>query len=87
MKRYQIGNLRVPIVAIPFLAVLGLVGGGLFVLFLPLIGAAALVWYAARWTWQMLGEAGLDVAGLFSDHAFPGRSHFTGRDGSQRKAP
>jgi len=70
---------RVPVVAIPLLALVGLVAGGLFVLALPFGGAGLLVWYGAIGAWRLLRLVGVEVAGLFAEHSFPGRSGFTGR--------
>jgi hypothetical protein len=51
-----LGYMRVPGIAIPLVAVLGLVLGGLYVVLFPIVGAAMLVACGANRVWRSLRQ-------------------------------
>jgi hypothetical protein len=64
--------LRIPLAAIPLAGTVGLVLGGLYVLLLPLVGAAALVAACAARLWRWLVAHAVAPTG-------PLRARFTNR--------
>lgn len=65
-----LGYVRVPGAAIPVVAVLGLVLGGLYVVLFPIVAGAALVACGASRLWRSLRQApSLDVTGRRAGHS------------------
>lgn len=77
--------LRVPGFLLPFVALLGAVAGGLYIVFLPIVGFALLVGLSALQAWRGIRRGIYWLMALLSHHWVPGESHFTGKGRRRRK--
>ncbi len=78
------GYVRVPGVLLPLVMLSGAVAGGLYIVFLPLIASALLLWFSGLKTWHALHQGVRCLTALFSDRWAPGESHFAGKDRRKR---
>ncbi|MHB8876546.1 MAG: hypothetical protein ACYC8T_22855 [Myxococcaceae bacterium] len=61
--------------------------GGLFVMFLPLIGFAMAIGFAAKRIYGGVRNMGQDVAASMGHDMVPGEAHFAGKGGEKKTEP
>lgn len=70
---------RVPELLLPLVLLLGAVAGGLYIVFLPLIGFALLLGFSGLRAWQVFRHGLYHLSALFSHRWVPGECNFCGK--------
>ncbi len=71
--------LRVPGPLLPLVMLFGTVAGGLYIVFLPLVGFALVLGFTGLRVWQGVRHGLYHVMALFSPRWVPGECHFCGK--------